>query len=215
MLIRKYAAFQEEDAMLNQLLIPILATLQMVTGGTIRDQDKDNRQAAVQSEFRIVTLLPRAKQKNEGYGQSAFSFRYGIRSDNDGWLQITGNNYDLLYGNITLNYDSDWFCVSMGGPELSRIKDLGKLEWSEIYEAPILETPPRAPSGVRMPERGESYEESSEGRLTKAVEGHIYLVHTKNDRTDHYAMFRVEMLEPSKSCRISWKLVPSPENATN
>src|SRR5262245_60946010 len=201
--------------MLNLLLIPILVTLHMVTVGTIREQDKDSRQAAVQSEFRIVTLLPRAKQKKEGYGQSAFSFRYGIRSDKDGWLQITGNNFDLLYGSITVNYDSDWFCVYMGGYEPSRIKDLGKLEWSEIYEAPILETPPRTSDSVRMPGRGENYEESSEGRVTKAVEGHIYLVHTKNDRTDHYSMFRVETLEPSKSCTISWKLVPSPENATN
>lgn len=192
-----------------QSLIPILATLHMIAAGAIRGQDNSNKQSNIQSEPKTINLLARASQKERDYGQSAFSFRYGVRSDDDGWRRITGNRFDLLYGSITINHDSDWFEVSAGDP--SRIKDLGPLEWADAQETPILEVFPRASSAVRMPGHGESFEESSEGRVTKAVEGHMYVVHIKNDKTDHYAMFRVEAIEPSKSCTISWKLVPSPE----
>jgi hypothetical protein len=48
--------------------------------------------------------------------------------------------------------------------------------------------------------------------VSRVVTGHMYLVHIKNRESNLYAMFRVEALEPSDHCTISWKIVPSPEN---
>src|SRR5687767_42828 len=60
-----------------------------------------------------VTLYSRAKYKgkSQGYGKSAFSFNHGLRSD--AGSRITRNNYELLYGGIRWNGDSDWFSVTM------------------------------------------------------------------------------------------------------
>jgi hypothetical protein len=54
---------QEEDAMLKQLLIPILATLQLIAVGAIREQDKDNKQALVR--FMGVELRARPYEGKE------------------------------------------------------------------------------------------------------------------------------------------------------
>ena len=63
---------------------------------------------------KTVTLFSRAKHQpnSNEYGKSAFSFNHGVRSDNG--RRITRNNYELLYGSIRLNGDSDWFKVTMG-----------------------------------------------------------------------------------------------------
>jgi hypothetical protein len=159
-----------------------------------------------------VILCSRIGHKESGYGKSAFSFRHGLRSDSEDWLRITHNYQDLLYGSIAHNNDSDWFSVSMGGDEESNwIRDLGEMEWSELQEIPVLPASPHSSTGIRMPRVGESYEVSSEGRVTRAELGHMYVVHIRNRETDHYAMFRVEALKTSDSCTISWKVVPSPE----
>jgi hypothetical protein len=39
----------------------------------------------------------------------------------------------------------------------------------------------------------------------------MYVVHTKDTKTDLYFLFRVESLDPLKSVTISWKGVQSPE----
>gem|GEM_PF-1513832 len=48
--------------------------------------------------------------------------------------------------------------------------------------------------------------------MVKALEGHIYLVHTNNGKIDSYAIFRVEALVRGDNCRLTWKVVPSPEH---
>ncbi len=50
--------------MLKQLLIPILATLQMIAVGAIREQDKDNKQSLVR--FMGVELRARPYEGKEG-----------------------------------------------------------------------------------------------------------------------------------------------------
>lgn len=162
-------------------------------------------------EPRSVTLFSRAKyqDKFEGYGKSTFSFRHGVRSDTG--RQITHNNYELEYGGISWNGDSDWFSVTMVTDDCSRIKDLGEWQWSDVFDVPYLPASIEPPKGVRIPSLTETFEESSNGQVSKVVAGHIYVVHSKDADSDFYTLFRVEKLVPSDAVTISWKVVPSPE----
>ena len=163
-----------------------------------------------QEELHEVELFSRIAHKESGYGKSAFSFASNVRSDSENWMRATGNFCDILYGNVSLNQNSNYFAVSVGGG-LSRIKDLGELEWNSIYYIPFLSANPRNTEGIRVPGEEESFEISSEGRVTEAIMGHIYLAHIKHAKGDFYVMFRVDALTPNDKCKISWKLVPSPE----
>ena len=164
-----------------------------------------------QTEPQRVTLFSRITYKETDYGKSAFNFRYGLRSDHENWETMARNSAHLMYGSISFDPGTDWFSVSMGGDDPSRIKDLGELQWSEVYDIPMLLASPRQSTGIRFPGPRESFETSSDERVTKVVAGHMYLVRIKNREADLYAMFRVEALEPSDHCTISWKVVPSPE----
>jgi hypothetical protein len=42
----------------------------------------------------------------------------------------------------------------------------------------------------------------------------MYVVHTRNNTTDLYSVFRVEWLEAGDQCVLSWVNVPSPEAAS-
>lgn len=162
-------------------------------------------------EAKTVTLFSRAKHKDEsdGYNKSTFSLRYGVRSDEG--LAKTNNNYELQYGGISLDGDSDWFQVTMVTDDCSRIKDLGQLGWTEIFEVPILTASIEAHKGIRFPGEAETFEKSSDGQVTKVASGHMYVVHSKDSGSDFYTLFRVEELIPYDQVTISWKRVPSPE----
>jgi hypothetical protein len=166
-----------------------------------------------QSEPQQVTLFSRIKHmdRDHSYGRSAFNFQHGLRSDDERWKPVTRNEYSILYGSIATNHDSDWFAVSMGCEERSRIKDLGAMTWSNVFDTPFLPAHARTEFGIRFPRRGESYESSSDERVTRVIAGHMYVVHIKKEESDFYAMFRVDSPELSDHCTISWKIVPSPE----
>jgi len=59
--------------------------------------------------------------------------------------------------------------------------------------------PPRPPSPLSSP------------IFARAVVGHIYAVHVVDTGVDYYALFRVESLASGDRCKISWKLIPPPE----
>ncbi len=147
------------------------------------------------SKPQTVTLLKRAAADGvDNYTQAAFSFKYGVNGG--AALKLTRNNWDLLFGNSPL---PDAFDVTMVTDDCSRIKDLGALKWSKHLHIPVLpayDKPTREPS-------------------VKAIVGHIYVVHTKDRDEDHYAVFRVEALDPGKSVTISWKLIPAPKEKPN
>jgi len=159
-------------------------------------------------EPNTVTLFSRSKYKDQfdGYGKSAFSFKRGVRDDND--REITRNNYELQYGNINLNGDSDWFTVTMTSDDRSRIKDLGVLQWSDIVEVPLLPASTEL-EGFRVPSKTETQDTSP--NVARVVAGHLYVVHSKDSDSDFYTLFRVDNLLPSDQVSISWKVVPSPE----
>jgi len=103
-------------------------------------------------EPKTATLFSRAKYKNiEDYGKSTFSFKYGVRSDDVG-REVTRNHYDLQYGQINWNGDSDWFTVTSVTDDRSRIKDLGEMNWSDIVEIPLLPASIEL-EGINMPSR--------------------------------------------------------------
>lgn len=160
-------------------------------------------------EPETITLLSHAKYKDTlvGKGKSSFSFRYGVRGDVA--PEITRS--ELAYGHLNRNGDSDWFIVTLSTEDRSRIKDLGQLRWSDIIDVPFLPASVGPHKGARAPSRTETYEQSSDGQITRVVIGHMYVVHAKDSSTDFYALFRVEKLVPSDEVTISWKLVPSPK----
>jgi hypothetical protein len=165
------------------------------------------------AEPKTITLFSRAKFKDdsEGLGKSTFSFRYGLRRDDVG-SEVTRNRYEIEYGQINMNGDSDWFTVTMVADDCSRIKDLGASNWSDIFEVPILLASIEPQDGVRMSRKKETIEESSNGQVTRAVAGHMYVLHSKEGSdADFYTLFRVDHLKPSDEVTISWKAVPSPE----
>lgn len=193
------------NIILNEALIMFLLV------GTFSNVSAIGERKIPKTEPQKVTLFSRITYKEDGYGKSAFNFQHGLRSDDETWERVAHNYAHLMYGSISFDTGTDWFSVSMGGDDPSRIKDLGALQWSEVYDTPFLLATPRQSTGIRFPGRQESFEASSEERVTKVVVGHMYLVHIKNREADLYAMFRVEALEPSDHCTISWKVVPSLE----
>jgi len=158
-------------------------------------------------EPNTATLFSRAKYKDkfEGYGKSTFSFKYGVRSDDLG-REVTHSHYELQYGQINWNGDSDWFTVTRATDDRSRIKDLGVLGWSDIVEIPLLPASTEL-EGINMPSKG--HEGSS--NVARVVVGHLYVVHSKDSHSDFYTLFRVDNLVPGDEVTISWKVVPSPE----
>lgn len=135
----------------------------------------------------LVTLLSRHKADGvDNYTQAAFSFKHGINGN--AALPVTRNNWDVLFGD---GAKSDTFNVTMVTDDCSRIKDLGALTWWDNFQVPEL---PAHPEPRREPS-------------VKAMVGHLYLVHTKDRDNDHYAMFRVEALDPGVSVTISWQLI--------
>ena len=156
-----------------------------------------------------ATLFSRVTLPDKEYGKSFYSFSAMARGDE--LPEITRHRAELLYGYINFNKkDSDWFAVSMGGQGATRIKDLGAKQWSEVVTTPLISDVPYSTEGVRAPGRKETYEESSEGRVSKVVVGHLYAIHIKDDKEDFYVMFRVDELVPSDNCKISWRVVPRP-----
>jgi hypothetical protein len=157
-----------------------------------------------------LTLFASQTHRGEtGWGRSAFNFN-GIRSDDKYWPLVTHNKIHLVYGIVSIDHDADYFSVSQGGDDLSRIKDLGAMQWTEVTPTPVLPLPQR-PKGARIPKHHESFEVTSDGRTTKAVAGHMYLVHFKDGQEEFYAMFRVDSLEPNDRCTLSWKVVSPPK----
>ena len=155
-----------------------------------------------------VTLL--SQNKYQDFARANFNFKLGVRGDSES--PPTRNIYDVRYGGIAADGYDDWLDVPINEGSRSQIKDLGAMDWVNVYDVPILYASPVAHNG----QLSFSYEfnnllkVSPEGTLVKAIVGHMYLVHSKYAGNDLYAMFRVEAIKPGE-CTISWKLVPSPE----
>ena len=168
-------------------------------------QDIDLNRAPSQT----ATLLSHTRQKT--YEKSVFNFEYGVGGDTE--LPNRLNRYDIRYGGISENGDDRWLDIIHRRGARSVIKDIGEMSWAEVYHVPILFASPN-------PHTGELTHSYVGGRLqkifpeeviVKAIVGHMYVMHVKDQETDYYVMFRVEAIDPKGECRLSWKFVPSPE----
>ena len=159
-----------------------------------------------------VTLFSNATHRDlpeEDY-KSAFCFRHQERSD--AGRKINRNHHELIYGHLNVNGDSDWFGVSMGDDERSRIKDLGALNWNDIVNLPLLPLEAGREEGIRGPSKTQTWEESSKGRVTQVVFGHVYLFRSRDSKSDFHVLFRVEELFPSYEVTISWRVIRGPKD---
>jgi hypothetical protein len=150
--------------------------------------------------------------KHQDFARANYNFKLGVRGDSES--PSTRNIYDIRYGGNALDGYDDWLDVPINKGSRSQIKDLGALDWINVYDVPILYASPVAHNGEMSLsyEFNELLKVSPEGTVVKAIVGHMYLVHSKYEGNDLYAMFRVEAIKLDEGeCTISWKLVPSPE----
>jgi hypothetical protein len=149
------------------------------------------RQQPADSEIKSATLVTRTKEKGvDNYPYATFSFALG--GNGPDIQKLCRNNWDIIFGNSPL---PDAFDVHLVTDDRSRIQDLGGFDWSDQFEVPTLD----------------AYDEPKREPSVKAIEGHLYLVHSRDTNSDLYALFRVEKLEPGKSVDITWKTIPPPQ----
>jgi hypothetical protein len=121
--------------------------------------------------------------------------------------------YDIRYGGFSLNGDRNWLQVADRRGARSVIKDMGEMRWQEVSGVPLLPASPQpyAGDGVAFTRSRGVTKVSPEGVVVKAIAGHVYVMHVKDERADYYVMLRVEAIDPAGECRLSWKRVASPE----
>jgi hypothetical protein len=162
-----------------------------------------------------VTLYCRTK--HQVYEQSVFNFQFGVNGD--AGRKITHNRWNIHYGDVTINHDSDFFKVPSGQIDCSRIIDLGEKSWSEIDEKVILDEnqfsekliPCSSLTQFPPPSSGKTVTDVNIN-IAKAHQGHMYLVHNLGREINIYTLFRVDELVPSDTCTISWKVIKRGKN---
>src|SRR5262245_56023942 len=184
---------------------------------------------SIKPDHRTILLNRKNTENSDNYREATVSFR---PSDYEEIArQLPRNDRDLLYGSINFNGDRDWFQVALVNGDRSRIRDLGKLDWSDkivVPILPILVCPPTEqcsqPLRVQVPPKGKKlHDENLNPHIAKPVVGHIYVVHTRDwepdalfpkdllNLVDFYTLVRVEELIPNERCTITWRRIPSPE----
>jgi hypothetical protein len=126
----------------------------------------------------------------DNYAYATYSFRFGGNGPEIQNLCL--NNWELQFGNGPI---PDSFDVTMVTDDRSRIKDLGVYNWGDKIELPTLD----------------AHEEPKREPNVEAIEGHMYMVHSKDRDTDLYTLFRVERLIAGENVEITWKVIPPPE----
>ena len=142
---------------------------------------------------------------------------------------------DLRYGLLAINNDFDWLQISTSRESRGVIKDLGAYSWKDQFEVPVL-TPlarlgPGQPRDVSIDVSGGDGAAGSPGlspivasrqrqrfegkpkidpAFVKAITGHIYAVRVVDEKSDYYALFRIDSLGDG-TCSISWRVIPSPK----
>ncbi len=156
-----------------------------------------------------VVLFPGVRERRTAatvpdFGRSAFSFEHAERSDVR--FGKSRHDFELFYGTVSLDGDSDWIHVETAADERSRIRNLGKREWSELNELPEIE-PNDQLYGLSFAHDDDELEKVSHGTVAKAREGHIYLLRTKDANSDLVTALRIDQLVPGRSCHITWRLI--------
>ncbi|MBI4470285.1 MAG: hypothetical protein HY650_13285 [Acidobacteria bacterium] len=160
-----------------------------------------------------VTLYPPRDKVTGKYdeGRAQLSFKNGVRK------VASDGQWDLGYGFAAIN-NEDWFILHNSNENRTVIRDLGEFNWSDPFKVPVLEPLPLLAKGEK---RQVTVDASADtGRLwgktvnimAKVVGGHLYVMRIKDEETDFYALFRVEVFEQGSYCTISWRIIPAPES---
>lgn len=160
-----------------------------------------------------VTLFSYMKYRDTS--RASFSFERGVRGAPAS--PADADNFDIIYGNLKIGRDADWFTIYFQSHHRSRVVDVGKKRWADVRRTPSL--PPSRPQPLDPEKALPGMVDASAGvkkhapydQFVRIRPGHIYLMHVKSRRKDFYVLFRVEELNPGDSCTISWKAVPPPE----
>ena len=145
--------------------------------------------AVVDSGVNPVTLYSRWKYDN--YTLATFNFWLGTRDD----VEKTRNNWDVEYGN-----GEDNLGVRMVTNDRSYIADLGPGELNDFTK--VSEIPKDA-----------NWQEN-----TKAVNGHIYVVHTvevdnnEKTQTEYYSKFKIVDIASNDWMKMEWRCAKDGEN---
>lgn len=160
-----------------------------------------------------VTLYSYFKYRD--WSRAYFSFERGVRgapSNKD-----ESDSFDVLYGNLRVGNDADWFTVYWQSHHRSRILDLGEKQWAQLRQLPAFPIsrpqpldPDKALPGTVDASAG-TKKVAPYDQFVRIRSGHIYLLHVKSKRKNFYVLFRVEDLVPGDSCTFSWKRIPPPE----
>jgi len=125
-------------------------------------------------EIKTGKLMKRKTENGvDNYVYATFSFKFG--GNGPEIQRLCRNNWDLQFGNSST---PDGLDVTMVVDDRSRIKDLGKYNWTDKFSV----------------NRLSAYEEPEREPSVRAEVGHMYLVHTRDTDYDHYALFRVDRL---------------------
>ncbi len=201
-----------------KIVLLVLAAVFLLSVNTALSQTETKQNSHRDIEPQLVTLFSQNKHnKNSDYGKTYFNFKLGVRGDSTS--PRTLGNYDLLYGGI-VGDDKDWFGVPTGNRSYSQIKDIGELNWADVYDIPFLyaNSEPHLEGRGYHFDKGETVKITPENTMVKIIADHMYLLHAKDDTSDKninkdlYIVFLVEELKSNDEVTISWKVVPSPEN---
>ena len=167
------------------------------------------------------TLYPPRDKLTGRYDETraCFSFKMGANKLPNSIDPPELSDWDLGYGFMRIS-NEDWLTVGSGRDQRSVMKELGKHDWSDTFNVPVLEPLPRLMEGERRPITIDSSADThaawanSTTHFAKAKVGHMYVMHVKDEQADFYVLFRVEQLEQGEQCTISWKRIPTPERQT-
>ncbi len=178
----------------------------------------------------VMLYAPHDKQTGKfDLDRAVFSFERGVRGDAD--RAVWRNGWDIGYALAVLG-DEDYFQVKLNEGDRGVLKDSGALDWFDSVEVPTLEPLPALEKGQSrhiavdsstlikgearhaiMGSSGNNTDKEwvrTNGIFAKAVVGHMYLAHVKDEGSDFYALFRVEELVQRERCTISWRLTAPP-----
>lgn len=182
------------------------------TSSTVAWGDSHQQNAGFEIPQSVTLYSPHDKFTGK-YDESraCFNFKLGLNK------LPASIEWDLGYGFLSIAHE-DWLQAGAGrADERSVMKELGAHAWSDSFDVPVLEPLPELKEGERrhvtIDASGDTHREwaKTTTRFAKAMVGHMYLLHVKDERSDFYALFRVEQLEQGEQCTISWKRIPTPE----
>ena len=166
--------------------------------------------AAAQDDEALLQVTLYSKITHRNWSRSSVNFESGER----GSPTADASGFDLIYGTLAINDDSNWFEVRDGR---SMIYDLGKKQFSDFKETPSFpkSKKPQKPRPLtgdlkEVNASNGSKEISPYQQYVPVKAGHIYLMKVVRDRKKTYVMFRVDELISEDNCRLSWKKVPPP-----